>query len=98
MLGNVVETVRQMDALVRWRSLLDRSSWPPFGCRPDRPRDETAAAVRAHIVELILDTAHTERALIAADARFRRTRRKILVAIFAVRSQLQRHGRIIVSR
>ncbi len=97
MLGEIVESIRQVHALGRWRMFFDRHAGPPFGRRPDRPGDKTAAAVRAHIVELVLDAVRAERALVAADARFRRMRRKVLVAIFAVRPELQRHGRFVMS-
>src|SRR5882757_4297311 len=82
-----------MHALVRRWTLLDRQPGAPFLCRPDRPRDETATAVRAYVVTLVLDAVRAERAFVSADARFHRMRRKILVAIFAVRPELQRHGR-----
>ena len=44
------------------------------------------------LLQLGLDAVRAERALIAADPRFRRVRRQVLVAIFAVRPKLQRHG------
>src|SRR6266849_6150770 len=94
MLNYIVETVGQMYPLVRWRALLDRQSRPPFLRRADRPRDKTTAAVRAHIVQLVLDAVRAERAFVRADARFHRSWRKILVAILAVRPELQRHGLI----
>src|ERR1700736_6666672 len=97
MRSDVVETMGEMDALARRRLLFDRHAGPPFLCRPDRPGDKTAAAVRAHIVELVLDAVRTEGALVTADARFQRMRRKVLVAIFAVRPKLQRHGRLVTS-
>src|ERR1700730_14722235 len=97
MLNQVVQAVGQMHPLVRWRTLLHRHSRPPFLRRPDRPRDKTAAAVRAHIVQLVLDAVRTERAFVTADARFHRSWRKILVAILAVRPELQRHGRLVMS-
>src|SRR5665213_569054 len=69
------------------------------GCgRPDRPRNETAAAVRANIMKLVVDAVRAERALIAADARFRRIGREIPVAIFAIGSKLQRHGDLTLRR
>ena len=89
---DVFKAVGQMHALVRRWTLIDPQSRPPFLRGPDRPRHKTAAAVRAHIVQFVLDAVRAERALIAADARFRRMRRKILVAVFAVRPELQRHG------
>ena len=67
---------------------------PPFGRGPDRPRRKTAAAVRADIVQLVLDAIRAERAFIGTDPRVRRVRRQVLVAIFAVRPELQRHGRL----
>ena len=94
MLGDIVKTELEMDAFARWRMCLGAYAGTPGCGRPDRPRSEAAAAVRAHIVELVLHTIRTEGALIAADARFRRTWREILVAIFAVRPKLQRHGRL----
>jgi len=95
MRGEIVQAVGQMNALVRRWTLLDRQSGAPFLCRPDRPRNKTAAAVRAYVVQLVLDAVRTERAFVRADARFHSMRRKILVAIFAVRSELQRHGGLV---
>jgi len=95
-LANIVETVGQMYPLVRWRALLDRQSRPPFLRRADRPRDKTAAAVRAHIVQPVLDAVRAERAFVTADSRFRCMRRKILVTIFAVWPELQRHGGLVM--
>src|SRR6267378_3125023 len=69
-LGNIVEAVGEMHAFVRWRPFIDRQSRPPFLRRPDRPWDESATAVWAHIVEFVLDAVRTERAFITADARF----------------------------
>ena len=69
MRGEIVETIRQVHALGRWRVFSDRHAGPPFLGGPDRPRHETAAAVRAHIVELVLDAVRAERAFIRADAR-----------------------------
>ena len=97
MRGDVVVTKGQMDALARWRVLSDRHAGPPLLGWPDRTRDEAAAAVRAHIVQFVVDAVRAERALIAADARFCGVRRKVFVAIFAVRSKLQRHGRLVMS-
>src|SRR6202171_1457484 len=86
-----------MYPLVRWRTLLDTQTRPPFLRRADRPRDKTAAAVRTHIVQLVLDAVRAERAFVRADARFHRSRRKILVAILAVWPELQRHERLVMS-
>src|SRR5258708_8033970 len=93
---DVIQTVFQMHALVR-RQLLDGAdAGPPFPGRPDRPRHEAAAAVRAYVVQLGLDAVRAEGAFVSADPRLHRIRRQVLVAIFAVRSELQRHGRLIV--
>jgi len=95
MRGEIVQAVGQMHALVRGGTLLNRQSRAPFRCGPNRPRDKTAAAVRAYIVQLVLDAVRTECAFVRADARFHCMRRKILIAIFAVWPELQRHGRLV---
>src|SRR5271169_1868736 len=82
-----------MHPLRRSRLLLDRHPRPPFLRGPDRPRGKSAAAVRAHIAKLALDAVRTESALVTADARLRRIGRKVLVAIFAVWPELERHDR-----
>ena len=97
MRGDIVEAVLQMHALVRRRLLRHRHARPPFLRGPDRPRHKTAAAVRADIVQLVLDAVRAERAFIGADPRLRRIRRQVLVAIFAVRSKLQRHDRLAIA-
>jgi hypothetical protein len=94
MLGDILKIELEMDAFARWWMRLSAHAGTPRCGRPNGARSETAAAVGAYIVELVLHAIRAERALIAADARFRRTRREILVAIFAVRSKLQRHGRL----
>jgi hypothetical protein len=95
MRSDIIVTEGQMNPLGRRRLLYGRYAGPPFGRRPDRPLHKTAAAVRAYIVELVLGAVRTEGALEAADSRFRCARRKVLVAVFAVRSQLQCHDRLV---
>jgi hypothetical protein len=95
MLGDFVETVGEMHPLVRQRPLRHRLSRPPLPGRPDWPRDKTTTAVRAHIMEFVLGAIRAERALVRADARFHRGRRQVLVAIFAIRPELQRHGGLV---
>ena len=90
---DIFKAVFEMHAFVGRRMLGDTYAWPPFLRGADRPRDKSAAAVRAHIIELFDRAVRTERAFVAADASIRRMRRQILVAIFAVRPELQRHGR-----
>ena len=74
---------------------VDAHARPPLVRGPDRPRHKAAAAVRADIVQLVLDAIRAERAFIGADPRVHRIRRQVLVAIFAVRPELQRHGRLV---
>src|SRR5580692_6384145 len=82
-----------MHPLGRWRMFSDRHAGTPLLRGPDRPWGKTAAAVRADIVQSGLDAVRAERAFERTDARFRRVRRQVLVAIFAVRPELQRHAR-----
>src|SRR5579863_1092750 len=84
-----------MHAFGRSWLLFQRYSRPPLPRGPDRPRCKSAAAVRAHIVKLALDAVRAERALVSADARLRRVSRKVLVAILAVRPELQRHDHVL---
>ena len=95
MRGNILDAVFQMHALVRRQLLGDAHAGPPLGRGPDRPRRKTAAAVRADIVQLVVDAIRAERAFVGTDPRVRRIRRQVLVAIFAVRPELQRHGRLV---
>jgi hypothetical protein len=50
-----------VDPLVAWRILLEQPS------RPDRSRDEVAAAIRADLPETVFDAMGAERALVGAD-------------------------------
>jgi hypothetical protein len=84
-----------MYAFVRWRIRCHAHACAPWLCRPDRPRRKTAAAVRADVEQFCLDAIGAERALIGADARFGRSGRQVLVAIFAVREKLQGHGGLV---
>lgn len=54
--------------------------------RPDRPRHEAAAAVRANVTEALLDARRAEGAFVGADPRIRR---QVGVAELAVRSQFE---------
>src|SRR3954451_10475366 len=92
MRGNVLGSAPQVDSPLRRRAPLERYPRTPFRCRPDRAWHETAAAVRANILELALDAIRTERALIAANSGVHRIWRKIPIAKFAVGPELQRHG------
>src|SRR5215475_6890830 len=91
----VVGRVFQMHALVRRLMLGDAYASPPFARRADRARYEAAAAVRADIGKLGLDAIGAEGAFVGADPRVKRVRRQVLVAIFAVRAELQRHADLI---
>jgi hypothetical protein len=90
---DIVHVVFEMHALVRCRLRFCAYASTPWLCGPDRPRCKAAAAVRANIFDFGLDAIRAKRAFIAADAGFCCVRRQVLVAIFAVRSKLQRHGR-----
>src|SRR5262249_23706318 len=57
--------------------------------RPNRPRLETTAAVRAHVVPNLVDALRAERALVRADARIGSIRREVLVAELAVRTEFE---------
>ena len=61
----------------------------PVRRRPDRPRRESSAAIRADIVQDALDAAHAKRAFIGTDSRFERIRRQFLVAVFAGRTEFE---------
>src|SRR5579862_1665753 len=89
---DVVVAVGQRHALGRRRPLGDGKPRPPFGCRADRPRLKTAAAVRADVEQYVVDAVGAEDAFKGADARNSRCRWQIAVAAFAVRSQLKGHG------
>src|ERR1700722_19483280 len=85
-----------MHPLGRWRMFSDRHAGTPLLRGPDRSWGKTAAAVRADIVQPGLDAVRAERAFKRTNARLRRARRQVLVAIFAVRPELQRHGRLVL--
>src|SRR5919108_4360872 len=95
MRGDILHTVLQMYPLVRWRMLHYAHARPSFDRGPDRPPLKAAAAVRADVVQLGLDAIRAERAFVGTDPRVRRIRRQVLVAIFAVRSELQCHGGLV---
>ena len=56
---------------------------------PYRPRDESPTAVRADVLQHVIDAGRTECALVAADARFGRVGRQGLVAVLAGGSKLE---------
>ena len=64
------------------------------GCGPDRARREAAAAIRADILQMSFNAVRAEGAFIGADAGVRGVWWQITVAIFAVRTKLERHGTI----
>src|SRR5579863_1626668 len=91
MRGDIVDAVFEMNPLCSSRLLLDRHAHPPFPRGPDRPRNESASAVRTDVCKFALDTVGAERALVTANARFLGGGREVPVAILAIRSKLQRH-------
>lgn len=86
---DVVARIAEMDPLCRSGLMGTADPGPPLGRGTDRPRNEAAAAVRAHVVQNGLDARRTECALVAADPGIRRIRRQVPVAVFAVRPKLQ---------
>src|SRR4051794_27528291 len=80
-----------MHALIRWHLLHGAHARAPFAHRPDRARRKAATAVRADVEQLGLDAVGAKRAFVGADACLGRRRRQVLVAIFAVRPELQCH-------
>src|SRR3954452_18582516 len=88
---DILAAVLQMHPLVR-RCLLGRAhARPPFLYGADRARGKAAAAVGADVEQFRLDAVSAERAFIGADPRIGCVRRQVAVAIFTVRSKLQRH-------
>jgi len=55
----------------------------PVLLRPDRPRDESAAAIGTHVKQQMLDTMCAERAFKTANPRLGGIRRQWHVAVFA---------------
>ena len=84
---------RACDVAAARRVVDETGALPPRPRGPDRSRLEAAAAVRADVVEDVLDAGRAERALVGADPRVRRVGRQVLVAQLAVRSKLERHAR-----
>jgi hypothetical protein len=92
MCRNILDAVLQMHPLVRGQLLRHAHPRPPLGRWPDRPRRKAATAVRADVMQLVVHAIRAERAFVGTDPRVGCVRRQILVAIFAVRPKLQRHG------
>lgn len=57
--------------------------------RPDGSGCKPAAAVGADVLQYVVDTRGTKRALVRTDARFKRVGRQRLVAVFTRRPELQ---------
>src|SRR3954451_14152374 len=73
------------------RTLRDRETGSPFGHRPDRPRCEPTAAIRADVEKHTLNALSAKGALVGTNPRERRRRWQRPVAAFAVGSQFQCH-------
>src|SRR5581483_9570912 len=67
--GELLPRVRRPTPPRARRVVRESRPFAPGPRRPDRPWLEAAAAVRAHVVEDVLDAVDAERALVAADAR-----------------------------
>src|SRR6266480_3820440 len=59
----------------------------PILRRSDGPWNKATAAVRAHVFQDLFDARRAKCALVAADTRFKRIGRQVLVAVLACRSQ-----------
>lgn len=64
----------------------------PVVRRPDGPGSESPAAVRADILQYIVDTRGAERTFVSTYARFKRVRRQRLVAVLAGRPEFKQCG------
>jgi hypothetical protein len=72
-----------------WRVVDETGVWPPRSRWTDRPDLKAAAAIRAHVVENLLDAASAKRAFVRTDLRVGCFGRQIFVAQFAVRAKLE---------
>jgi hypothetical protein len=61
----------------------------PVPRRPDRSGRKATAAVRADVLKDVIDARGAERALIGANARFKRIGRQRLVAVLTGRSEFK---------
>jgi hypothetical protein len=61
----------------------------PVPGRSDRPGNKSTAAIRAHVVQEVIHARGAERALIGADARFKRVGWQRLIAILTGWSELE---------
>src|SRR4029077_11496491 len=89
--GHILDRPFQVHPPRRRHLLLATHARPPLPRRADRAGCEPAAAIRANIMQMRLDAIGAERALVAANPRVPRVGRQVLVAIFAIRPQLQHH-------
>jgi hypothetical protein len=89
---DVVMAIFEVHALVRRRLGFGADARPPRFHGADWPWGKTAAAIRADVLQFALGAIRAKRTFIAANAGVRCAVRQILVAIFAVRSELQGHN------
>ena len=94
-LGHLGLGVPELPAARAGRIVGEAGAVAPRSARADRPRDEPAAAVRAHVRKRALCALDAERALVAADARIG-DGRQVAVAALAIRPELE-HGRSLPS-
>jgi hypothetical protein len=88
-LREFVPIPRQMDPFGRRRLFNKAHIRPPFGNGANRPSDETAAAIRTYVEQHAFNAMRAERTFVCANERIGRLRRKILVAVFAIWSELK---------
>jgi hypothetical protein len=95
--SDILSGPTQMHTPSRGRLLPEADTGTPFRDRPDRARHQPAPTVGADVEEHGFYAVSAERALIAANPRFRCVGRQILIAAFAVRSQFQ-HSLVLSRR
>lgn len=85
----VVTIPLQVDALGRGWLLAEANARPAFYPGANGPWHKAAAAVRANVVQDMLNAACAERALVRAYPRVGRVRGQVAVAVFAIRSKFE---------
>ena len=87
--GDLLGRPFEVDPRCRRRPFGKTNSGTPLADRPDRAWRKPATAIRADIEQNLVDALGAERALERTNSRIHRVGRQVLVAIFAIGSQLQ---------